>query len=334
VGCATYTKAQAIGIFQTPPRGDATYILIDQLMAAKLNLINGGNSSCLGTAIADSDAFLCAHALGSKPADPARTQGINLGAILDNYNNGRLACASHCGSDVPSPKPKFNKNDNPFNPDLANAVPNQTVVAATNGVVNFVVPNATSEYDWNVSVTTSPASGSILGAGQNNVVVTASDSYGTTTTTNFTLTVLPPLHVVFQSPLTDGNVPSDGVPGQANVANNFKSGQTVVHQVKLYDSTGKDVTSYAAVTVKLNVVEMDVKNPIWSVDLPENSSGVGDSGGTMVLTGGSYQFNLKTTGFEAGTANNGRFFLSDVTVYYNSAPTVIAGEEDVQLESK
>jgi hypothetical protein len=54
----------------------------------------------------------------------------------------------------------------------------------------------------------------------------------------------------------------------------------------------------------------------------------------MVLVGGSYQFNLKTTGYEAGTVNNGRFFLSDVTVYYNSAPTVVVGEEDAQLESK
>jgi hypothetical protein len=303
-------------------------------MAAKLNGANAANSSCLGTTLADADAFLCAHALGSKPAGPANTQGVNLAAILDNYNNGRLACAAHCDTDVPSPKPKFNKTDNPFSPDLANAVPNQTVVAATNGVVKFAVPNATSEYDWNVSVTTTPASGSVLGAGQNNIVVTASDSYGATTTTNFTLTVLPPLHVVFQSPLTDGNVADDGVPGKDNVANNFKPGQTVVHQVKLYDSTGKDVTSTAAVTVKINVVELDIQNPIWSVDLPENYSGVGDSGGTMVLTGGTYQFNLKTTGFEAGTVNNGRFFISDVTVSYNSAPTVIVGEEDVQLESK
>ena len=334
VGCVTYTEAQAITILQTPPRGDATYILIDQLIAAKLNLIVGANSSCLGTAIADSDAFLCAYALGSKPADPARSQGISLAAILDNYNNGRLACASHCGDDVPTTKPKFNKNDDPFHPDTVNAVLNQTCVATTNGTVNFIVPIATSEYDWNVSVTATPAPGSLLGPGQYTVVLTASDSYGGTTISNFTLTVLSPLRVVFQSPLSDGNVQNDGIPGTDNIANKFKVGQTVVNKVKLYDSTGTDVTSTAAVTVKINAVELNTQNPIWAIDLPEDYSGVGDAGGTMVLTGGAYQFNLNTGGFEAGTVNNGRFFINDVTVYYNSAPGVVVGEEDVQLESK
>ena len=54
LGGATYTKPQLLAILRTSPRGDATYILIHQFIAANLNLADradlyGRNASCRPT---------------------------------------------------------------------------------------------------------------------------------------------------------------------------------------------------------------------------------------------------------------------------------------------
>jgi hypothetical protein len=53
----------------------------------------------------------------------------------------------------------------------------------------------------------------------------------------------------------------------------------------------------------------------------------------MVPCGGSFQYNLNTTGFQAGTMNTTRFFRACAWVEYNSSPGVPVGMEDVILES-
>ncbi len=90
IGGVTYTKAQAIAILQTPPRGDATYILAVQLIAAKLNILNGADGTVVVNTIVQADAWLAAHPLGSNPCDPARMVGTNLATTLDNYNSGLI----------------------------------------------------------------------------------------------------------------------------------------------------------------------------------------------------------------------------------------------------
>ena len=72
VGGVNYTKTQLINILRTAPRGDATYILIHQLIAAKLNILSGASSSAIATTITSADNFLIAHPLGSRPANPDR----------------------------------------------------------------------------------------------------------------------------------------------------------------------------------------------------------------------------------------------------------------------
>jgi hypothetical protein len=105
IGVNLYTKEQALAILSTPPsRGDATYILAHQLIAAKLNVLIGADDSVVATAIADADAWLAAHPLGSLPHGTDRSAGIALAEILDQYNNGLIG-PGHCKGAPPSPEP-------------------------------------------------------------------------------------------------------------------------------------------------------------------------------------------------------------------------------------
>lgn len=103
LGGTTYTKAQLLVILRTAPRGDATYILIHQLIAAKLNLAEGADPTAIATTLADADAWLASHPLGSNPKGADREVGTALAAALDAYNNG-VTGPGHCGS-APSPSP-------------------------------------------------------------------------------------------------------------------------------------------------------------------------------------------------------------------------------------
>jgi len=95
IGGVTYTKAEAITILETPPKGDATYILAHQLIAAKLNILKGADPSAVETTITEADDWLSANPLGSNPSDPNRAQGIALAETLDEYNNGLIG-PGHC----------------------------------------------------------------------------------------------------------------------------------------------------------------------------------------------------------------------------------------------
>jgi hypothetical protein len=90
VGGVTYSQAQLLDILNTPPQGDATYTLIHQLIAARLNIAKGADHSVIAGTIDDVDAWLVAHPLGSDPLNPARVEGVVYAFILESYNNGSL----------------------------------------------------------------------------------------------------------------------------------------------------------------------------------------------------------------------------------------------------
>jgi hypothetical protein len=115
LGGVTYTKAEAIAILRTPPRGDATYILIHQLIATKLNVAAGADPSAIATVIADADAWLASHPLGSKPTGADRETGIMLAGLLDDFNNG-VTGPGHCGEPTPSPTPTPTPTPSPTPP--------------------------------------------------------------------------------------------------------------------------------------------------------------------------------------------------------------------------
>jgi hypothetical protein len=105
LGDVTYTQAELLVVLRTPPRGDATYILAHQLIAAKLNVAHGADASAIEATLAEADAWLAANRLGSKPRGDARDAGLELAAALDEYNNGRTG-PGHCdATPLPSPTP-------------------------------------------------------------------------------------------------------------------------------------------------------------------------------------------------------------------------------------
>ncbi|GAA5526957.1 PT domain-containing protein [Herpetosiphon gulosus] len=96
IGGVVYTQSQLMAIFNTSPRGDATYILAHQLIAAKLNVAQGANGSTVNATIAAADAWLQQHPLGSKPSGSASNTGTSYATQLDNFNNGLIG-PGHCG---------------------------------------------------------------------------------------------------------------------------------------------------------------------------------------------------------------------------------------------
>lgn len=90
IGGITYTMVDALIVLDTPPRGDATYILAHQLIAGKLNIFYGAGSSALEETLAEADDWLVSHPLGSKPGNPEREVGISLADILEEFNTGEI----------------------------------------------------------------------------------------------------------------------------------------------------------------------------------------------------------------------------------------------------
>lgn len=93
VGGVNYTQAQALSILKTPPRGDKTISMAQQLIPAKLNVALGNVSSCIDDTIVAADNWLALHGgigSGQRSWDGGDIYHDN----LDAYNNGEL-CAPH-----------------------------------------------------------------------------------------------------------------------------------------------------------------------------------------------------------------------------------------------
>ncbi|NQT87564.1 hypothetical protein HQ560_12415 [bacterium] len=102
LGGVVYTKAEALGLLKTPPKGDATIILAHQLIAAKLNVASGADDAAVSAAILLADAWLEIHPVGDDPQGPSRDAGIDLASLLDEYNNGLIG-PGHCDDDPGDP---------------------------------------------------------------------------------------------------------------------------------------------------------------------------------------------------------------------------------------
>jgi len=85
-----------LGVFWTAPAGNAYYILADQYMAAKLNILNGASApQAVTTAIGNAEAFFNAKTPLSTLTKAQRAQILTLAATLDQYNNGLIG-PGHC----------------------------------------------------------------------------------------------------------------------------------------------------------------------------------------------------------------------------------------------
>jgi len=94
LGNQTYTSSQLQVILKTPTRGDASLILADQLIAAKLSIAGDSNPGPIASTISSADSLLAAQA-GRLPyhVKPSSTTGqamVNDADILNSYNGDAL----------------------------------------------------------------------------------------------------------------------------------------------------------------------------------------------------------------------------------------------------
>jgi len=102
LGTTSYNQQQLLDILNAPADGNALIILAHQLIAAKLNLAQGADATCIASTIANADAFIGSLVIPPVGSDNVDPNGSLLGAqmvaashALDEYNNG-LLCSPHC----------------------------------------------------------------------------------------------------------------------------------------------------------------------------------------------------------------------------------------------
>jgi hypothetical protein len=90
VGGVNYTQEQLIDILKTPPRGNASIILIHQLIATKLNLLVGSDPDPILDVVLEADALLTGIDLTEKvkTSSPLGQDMVEAAGKLDAYNNG------------------------------------------------------------------------------------------------------------------------------------------------------------------------------------------------------------------------------------------------------
>jgi len=98
LGSQTYTQTQLLTILDTAVgtgnNADASLILADQLIAAKLSIVNGSIPIPISTTIGAADALLKGFAdtlpYKVKPSSTTGQAMVNNANTLDNFNNGQL----------------------------------------------------------------------------------------------------------------------------------------------------------------------------------------------------------------------------------------------------
>jgi hypothetical protein len=96
LGSVSYTDLQLLSIFNTPAQGNGLLTLAHQLIAAKLNIANGADSTAIAQAISDADALigsLIVPPVGSGFLAPGATS--TLVQALTAYNEG-VTGPGHC----------------------------------------------------------------------------------------------------------------------------------------------------------------------------------------------------------------------------------------------
>jgi hypothetical protein len=103
LGSVNYTAAELLSILNTPSGGNGLLILAHQLIAAKLNILNGADGSFVNATIAAADAqigALVCPPVGSDSLTPGSTSAN--AHILDDWNNG-LTGPGHCAETPATP---------------------------------------------------------------------------------------------------------------------------------------------------------------------------------------------------------------------------------------
>jgi hypothetical protein len=106
LGNVTYTEDQLLSILHQPVRGNGLVLLAHQEIAAKLNIANGADESCIQQTLAAADTLI-----GNLVVPPVgngflRPRDVSaLADTLEEYNEGMLCAASCEGSPPPTATP-------------------------------------------------------------------------------------------------------------------------------------------------------------------------------------------------------------------------------------
>jgi YVTN family beta-propeller protein len=94
LGSQTYAQEELLALFDSPPKGDASLILADQLIAAKLNIANGADPTPISATIADADRLLSGFPgklpYGVPTSSATGQAMVDDASVLETYNNGEL----------------------------------------------------------------------------------------------------------------------------------------------------------------------------------------------------------------------------------------------------
>jgi hypothetical protein len=105
LGNNVYDQQELLSILHQPVRGNGLVLLAHQEIAAKLNIANGADGSCIQQTLTDADALigdLVVPPVGSGYLRPGDVSA--LADTLDQYNEGML-CAPECIDQEPEPTP-------------------------------------------------------------------------------------------------------------------------------------------------------------------------------------------------------------------------------------
>jgi hypothetical protein len=100
LGNVVYSQEELLSILHQPVRGNGLVLLTHQEIAAKLNIANGADGSCIEQTLADADALigdLVVPPVGSGYLRPADASPI--ADVLDQYNEG-ASCAPSCDHEL------------------------------------------------------------------------------------------------------------------------------------------------------------------------------------------------------------------------------------------
>jgi hypothetical protein len=98
VGCVNYSATQLLAILNQPAGGNGLLILMHQLIAAKLNILNGADPTVVAGDIAAAEALICGLVPPPVGSDYLAPSLVNtLSNKLDDYNNGLIG-PGHCGT--------------------------------------------------------------------------------------------------------------------------------------------------------------------------------------------------------------------------------------------
>lgn len=143
LGSQTYTQVELLIILNTPVGGDASLNLAHQLIAAKLNAAQGSDAGLASALVMQADALLSTFSgklpYNVAPSDANGQAMVNVGGVLDSYNNGLLTvgCA---GTATPSPTPEATAEMTP------EATPEATMEATAEATPE-ATPEGTAEPD-------------------------------------------------------------------------------------------------------------------------------------------------------------------------------------------